>query len=357
MLESHILIFAGYFFAALIFSVAINFLLLKFVKTLGIRNNGETVIRWSATSKPALGGITFFIIFLLSFTSFSFLTGNGTEYFTFRTFGLLLAVAVGFLLGLFDDAYNTRPWIKFFTQVFCGIILIVSGIQIEFFANEWANYALTIFWVVGIMNSINMLDNMDGITTIVSTGILLGMLGILVFRQDFHNPMMVIIIGTLASLMGFLYFNWNPSKMFMGDTGSQFLGVLLAGLGIMFFWNGYGVTGEKNHVMQVALVAMAFALPLIDTTTVFIKRIARGSSPFVGGKDHTTHHLTYLGLSDRQVALIFAGLSAVSAGFTIGISTLIQSWSVLHAFLFGAYLLGLFLVLFMVAICTRPASS
>ncbi len=353
MFDYSSLILVLFFLAALGFSIIINSLLLKFVRTLGIRNNTETVIRWSSTSKPALGGITFFIVFLLSFTGLSFFQEEVTDSFDLQNLGLLIAVSVGFLLGLFDDAYNTRPWLKLFTQIFCGVILIVSGIQIEFFQSELANHLLTIFWVVGIMNSINMLDNMDGITAIVSTGILMGMLGIIVFRQDVDNSLLIIILGSIATLLGFLFFNWNPSKMYMGDTGSQFLGILLAALAIIFFWNGQYVTGEKNQVMQLTIVAIAFYLPLIDTTTVFIKRISKGTSPFIGGKDHTTHHLSYLGFTDRQVALIFTGLSAFSFIFTILINIFITSWSTIHYVFFGSYLLVIFLFLFIIAFRTK----
>ncbi len=353
MFDYSSLILVLFFLAALGFSIIINSLLLKFVRTLGIRNNTDTVIRWSSTSKPALGGITFFIVFLLSFTGLSFFRENAADSFDLQNLGLLVAVSVGFLLGLFDDAYNTRPWLKLFTQIFCGVILIVSGIQIEFFQNELANQLLTIFWVVGIMNSINMLDNMDGITAIVSIGILMGMLGIIVFRQDIDNSMLIIILGTIATLLGFLFFNWNPSKMYMGDTGSQFLGILLAALAIIFFWNGQYIEGEKSPVMQLTVVAIAFYLPLIDTTTVFIKRISKGTSPFIGGKDHTTHHLSYLGFSDRQVAWIFAGLSAFSLIFTIFINIFFTSLTTIHYVLFGSYLLVIFLFLFIIAFRTK----
>ncbi len=346
-----------FFVAALVFSLIINGLLLKFVRTLGIRNQGEALIRWSPTSRPALGGISFYIIFLFSLISFSFLNPETAGYFNLRILGLILAVSIGFLLGLFDDAYNTRPWIKFFTQVLCGLVLIVSGIHIVIFESNLLNYALTLFWVVGIMNSINMLDNMDGITAVVSLGILLAMLVGLLVNKGGITPMMTIMVGVIAALAGFLFYNWSPAKMYMGDTGSQFLGVLLAGLAIMYFWNGAGVNGEKNHVMQLMAVVIAFSLPIIDTTTVFIKRIARGNSPFVGGKDHTTHHMAYLGYSDKQVGLIFVFFSLLSAGITIFITTGVETWKLSHTLFSGTYFLLLFSLLFTIATKSKPAKS
>lgn len=357
MNEYLILIHAGFFIAALIFSVTINGLLLKFSKTLGMRNNQETIIRWSSTSKPALGGISFYIIFLFSLIGLSFLKTEPTGFFNLQTMGLLAASSLGFLVGLYDDAYNTHPWLKFAGQVMCALLLIFSGTYIQFFGQEWLNYLLTIFWVVGIMNSINMLDNMDGITSIVSAGILLAILGIIFLTGDFSNPVITILIGGLASLIGFLYYNWNPSKMYMGDTGSQFLGIFLAGLGIIYFWNGTGFEEEPNRLVRVVTVAMAFSLPLIDTTTVFYKRISKGGSPFVGGKDHTTHHLTYLGLNDRKVAIFFLIFSLISVGFTVWISSLSSNWRPLYSYLFIAYLTALFLFLFVVALRPAPGDS
>ena len=351
------LIYSGFFVAALVFSLIINGLLLKFVKTLGIRNNQESIIRWSATAKPALGGISFFIVFLLSFISLSLLKNGGGEFSNITIIGLLAAVALGFLVGLYDDAYNTHPWFKFAGQLMCGGLLIISGIYVQFFGNPWADYLLTLFWVVGIMNSINMLDNMDGISTVVSMGILLSILGIILMEKDFSNPVIIILIGSLASLAGFLYYNWHPSRMYMGDTGSQFLGILLASLGIFYFWNGAGSTIEIGRMPRVIMVAMAFSLPLIDTTSVFYKRISRGGNPFVGGKDHTTHHLSYLGLSDREVTIFFLAFALISSALTILVNALSKAWKPLYSYLFIGYLLALFLFLFIVALRPPPESS
>ncbi|MFN2394881.1 MAG: MraY family glycosyltransferase [Bacteroidales bacterium] len=349
MIDNLPLIYVVFFVLALVFSLVINRFLLKFAKTLGIRNTSETIIRWSPTSKPSLGGISFYIIFLFSIILISFLVPDGRDFFVLKTLGILAAVTVGFLLGLFDDAYNTMPLIKFFTQVGCGVILIVTGTYIDIFNSQILNYAITLFWVVGIMNSINMLDNMDGISSIVSLFILGAILVGMILRNDLSNPFIVIVIGGMAALAGFLFYNWHPSRMYMGDTGSMFLGVLLAAIGINSLWNGKGITGEAPDVMRFFAVITIFALPIIDTTTVSIKRIARGSSPFVGGKDHTTHHLSYLGLTDSQVGWVFIFISLISLVITVILTNYIQSWQMRHNFLYGGYFIVLFLVMFVIA--------
>lgn len=349
MTENLLFVYSLFFLIAFVFSLVINRFLLKFSRTLGMRNSSDTIIRWSSTSKPALGGISFFILFLFSVIVISFMRNGHAEFFNLQFLGIIGAVSIGFLLGLFDDAYNTHPWIKFFTQLFCGFLLIITGTYISLFESQALNYALTLFWVVGMMNSINMLDNMDGITTVTSLAVLLAIFLGIALRADWHNPLLFIVMGVMAALMGFLWYNWHPSKMYMGDTGSQFLGVLLAAIGVNCFWNGMAFTSEATAVMKVLAVAIIFALPIIDTTTVSIKRIARGQSPFVGGRDHTTHHLSYLGLTDRQIALLFSFISLVSVALTVVLTHYIGQWKSHYTLLFGSYFLVLFAFLFIVA--------
>jgi UDP-GlcNAc:undecaprenyl-phosphate GlcNAc-1-phosphate transferase len=184
----------------------------------------------------------------------------------------------------------------------------------------------------------------------------------------------LIILGTLGSLIGFLFFNWHPSKLFMGDTGSQFLGLILAAFGIVYFWNTPYY--RTDHILQPAwlgdklisttpppqpmiiskqliTVLLAFIIPIADTTSVFIGRIARGQSPFVGGKDHTTHHLSYLGLSDSQVAIAFSGISLISMVLIFVVQYTIDTWTTVHALIFGAYIVVAMGLLFYVTRLNR----
>ncbi|MBK8845164.1 MAG: hypothetical protein IPO27_00875 [Bacteroidetes bacterium] len=177
---STFLIYGSYFIFSLLFSFLLNKLFLKFSDTLGTKNNGAgEVIRWSATTKPVLGGLSFYILFLMSVAIYFafFNTGVNVSTVSNSFIGIILSMAVGFLVGLADDAYNTKPFLKFSAQFACGFILIATGVYIKIFDNNYINYALTMFWVVGIMNSVNMLDNMDGITTTVSAFIMCAFFG------------------------------------------------------------------------------------------------------------------------------------------------------------------------------------
>lgn len=345
--EHYLLLVYGIFaVVSVVFSFLINRLFLKFVRTLGIRNQDDTVIRWGSQSKPAVGGFSFYIIFLLSIIAYSIFFDSNQVFLSKEFIGILLATMLGFLLGLADDAYNTQPFLKLTTQITCAIILLVTGTEISLSYVEPVNYIITIFWVVGIMNSLNMLDNMDAITSTVSISIILSALAIMVLHEDFGSVYFMIMIGVMCALIGFLYFNWHPSKMYMGDTGSQFLGVFLAAIGIKFLWNAEPPSGDLISARNLLLPLIVFIMPIIDTTTVVINRLFKGSSPFVGGKDHTTHALAYLGLSDRQVAMVFWFMTLISLMLVIIIEKFLGEWRHVYTALFSAYFLLMFFVFF-----------
>jgi len=307
-----LLIFSG----ALIFSAVINNLLLSFSQNLGTRKKDAIQIRWNSTSKPALGGISFFVVFLISFISIQFIIGQTTIYFSDKkTLGILSSISIAFVMGLADDAYDTKPLVKSITQFICALMLIVTGTRIECFESEFINYTLTILWIIGMMNSINMLDNMDAITTVVSVGIFAFISAITIIQSHSLTPLAILSTAMLGGLTGFLIYNWHPSLMFMGDTGSQFLGIFLAIVGIEYCWN---IKPDANNLFPVEylsksilVVASTFVMPLTDTATVVINRLSRGTSPFIGGKDHTTHHLFFNGLTEKKIAVLFFVLTSI----------------------------------------------
>ena len=134
------------------------------------------------------------------------------------------------------------------------------------------------------MNSINMLDNMDGISAVISAIIFLTCLVNLALEANFFNIYSFILMGAIGAIIGFMVYNFNPSKIYMGDTGSQFLGVLLSGISIILLWKYRETSGPAIQFKQILFPLLAFTVPIIDTTTVFYRRLARGQSPFVGGR-------------------------------------------------------------------------
>ncbi len=349
----YLAVYGLFFGLSIVFSFLINSLFLKFVKTLGMHNKNDTVIRWGTQSKPAVGGFSFYIIFLLSIIIYSVFFDSNQVFLSKQFIGILLASMLGFLIGLADDAYNTRPFLKFSTQVTCAIILMVTGTSINLSYLDILNYFITIIWVVGIMNSLNMLDNMDGITSTVSISIILSALAVMLFHHEYDSVYFMVLLGVMAALLAFLYFNWFPSKMYMGDTGSQFLGVFLAAIGIRYLWNADPPTGDLISAKNLFLPIIVFIMPIIDTTTVVINRLGRGQSPFVGGKDHTTHALAYLGLSDRQVALVFWVLTLISLLLVIIMEQFLGEWNHNYTLLFSGYFLSMFGIFFYAARSVR----
>ena len=335
------------FLSSLIFSVLVNSLFLKFSKNLGMRNIDHQPSRWSSISKPSFGGISFFIVFLLVLVQYPLLFSTYGISFNLQLIGVIAACGISFLVGLADDAYNTNPTLKSIAQAVCAIILISTGTYIKLFNIEWLNYSISFMWIVGLMNSINMLDNMDGISTIASIFALICMLTVLFYQEQISQVYFALMIGMCGALIAFLFFNWHPSKMFMGDTGSQFLGLSLAAFSILFLWNFNAESESKSISQQIILPILAFLVPLSDTTTVVINRISEGKSPFVGGKDHTTHHLSYLGYNDQSVAFIVAGLGLISTVVCL-VAVSITHWDHLFTILFSIYAISVFLSLFLI---------
>lgn len=348
MNNSFVLVYSGFFICSLILAFLLNGLFLRFSRTMGVRANPD-MIRWSTTAKPAVGGISFYVMFLLSMACY-------TVFFPYRLMlvdKVLLAqlgvVTLAFIMGLADDAYNTKPLLKLFVQIMCGLILVSTGQVIQLFSMEWMNQVLTVAWVVGIMNSINMLDNMDGISTIVSIAICVFTLYVNMYFNMATSPVSLITLTIIGTLCGFLIYNWHPSKIFMGDTGSQFLGVFLAFCGIDACWNAPVLETNNLPLMHpvhnLVIVSLVFVMPLIDTIIVVINRMMRGSSPFVGGRDHTTHFMFFNGVTEKRIAIIFFLINGLG-GFLAFLLISRFAYSLELDLAFAAYPVLLFFFLF-----------
>ena len=346
------ILLAFYFVIAISFSVLTNWLFLRFSRNLGLRNPTQIAeIRWSATEKPALGGISFYIIFLLSISTLNILPNESDSVFNKEVIGIVAATSLGFIIGLADDAYNTNPLVKFIGQMTCAFMLITMDVYIELTSISSINFIVTTLWVIGLMNSINMLDNMDAIAGTVSVTIISGAIVLLMVTGDITSKYAILLTGVLGGLMGFLFFNWHPSKIFMGDTGSQFLGVFLAAISIISFWDPdfKDIPGRSFQLKQFVIPMLLFIVPLIDTITVVIRRLLRRQSPFVGGKDHITHHLAYLGIPDSWVSIILLVISLISVPVVALMVMGIIPWTkstTFFAFLYFAVLFTIFQFLY-----------
>ncbi len=295
------------FILAFLSSLLLNWILIKFSLNLGVRNISiEEEVRWQGR-KPSIGGLSFYICFLIIFSILSFIIKYKDTDYPNSELSLLISCTLGFIIGLIDDARNTNPILKLIGQIICALSIVFFGLVIEISPNLIWNQLMTLIWIVFLMNSINMLDNMDGMTTIVCIFILFS------FLLLSNSPMMYnyLILSLISILLGFLYFNWYPSKIYMGDSGSQFLGVLLAHISIHSMWENRIESGGYFQLNQFFLPLLIFTIPIFDTTTVFIHRLLKRSSPFIGGKDHLSHHLVYLGFKDYQAVMTLGFINIV----------------------------------------------
>ncbi|HHG86152.1 MAG TPA: undecaprenyl/decaprenyl-phosphate alpha-N-acetylglucosaminyl 1-phosphate transferase, partial [Bacteroidetes bacterium] len=161
------------------------------------------------------------------------------------------------------------------------------------------------------------------------------------------NPFVFVLLATAGTFVGFLIINWRPARIYMGDTGSQFLGALLAFVGVKFFWNFEYVPDDMaNAAIRMLLPIMVFLVPIMDTSFVTIGRLMRGQSPFVGGKDHLTHSMSYLGVRQSVVPVVLGVVSLISGS----VATLGMLWMLPDSKSSTPYLLILFFLGWVVAI-------
>jgi len=264
--------------------------------------------RWHRKPTPTLGGIGIFAGFALGILV-SLLIGHGWEH---MRWGILLGSGLVFCLGLYDDLKPMSPSAKLVGQILAATLMISLGYTSTFFSPripntivaQIPNILLTYVWLIGITNAINLLDNMDGLAAGISliTAIFLSYF----FWHAGNLSLLGMSLALAGSVLGFLIFNFPPASIFMGDSGSLFLGFTLALLAI-------AQQQQASDVFAVLGVpTLLFMLPILDTTLVTVTRLLRGQSPAQGGRDHASHRLIAFGLSERQALLIMYGIALFS---------------------------------------------
>jgi UDP-GlcNAc:undecaprenyl-phosphate GlcNAc-1-phosphate transferase len=254
---------------------------------------------------------------------------------------LLPALALG-AMGLFDDLRSLSPWPRLIMQTVVGSIvafIIVQGGTVGTpFGTSTLNTAVTIFWIVGICNSINFFDNLDGAA---SGAVAIAALGVFFIAFDRGQELVsALSIVTAGATIGFLMWNKSPAKIYMGDAGALFLGVIISVATIRL---NPGITPTWQ---SLAIPVMLLAVPLLDTCVAVFSRIARGLSPLTGGKDHLSHRLVRAGLTRPMAAISLWSASGVCALMAVGVYLYSDSLgSMLIALFAGLWLLGLALFL------------
>ena len=281
-----------------ILSFFFNKLSINLSKNLFFSKNSDE-IRLSHKNIPPLGGVAISIVFLI----FVRLLGKVDDEFLYVA---IFAVLIS-LMGVLDDFYNLNWKTKLilqFTFVFFPIYHLQLFFNIEnvisLNLNNYLNIIFSILWIVLIINSINFIDNMDGLAVVISTSI---GLQILIFsRITSQYKITDISILLIFSILGFFIFNFPPAKIYLGDSGSLFIGFCLGFLSIFFIWNQ-----SDLNVISLTLnpIFLFFTIPLLDFAIVLDHRLSNGKSPFIGGTDHISHRLINLGFSQTKILISF----------------------------------------------------
>lgn len=279
------------------------FLLIKYISNFSKSKNTQK--RLNNFNIVPLGGVAMAISF---FISVRLLGEADPEIVNISIFALAIS-----LLGVLDDFFDLNWKLKLFFQlifVSLPIYILDQKINLEIFIGidfgGRANFVFTIFWVITLMNSINFIDNMDGFAAINCSFICLATTILsFVFNQNYLADISFVLF---ASISGFILFNYPPAKIYMGDSGSLFIGFVFGFISILFNWNP---TSDIQLYNSIAPVFLFFTIPILDFLTVFYHRIKNNISPTTGGTDHISHRLLKKGLSVRKILYLFIGLNII----------------------------------------------
>jgi len=287
---------------------------------------------------PHMGGLGIFLGGLSGLLVALFWKDYYWQMFTFKYAGILTGATIMLITGIFDDTRGLSASQKFLLQLIASTIVVYSGCKIETIINPFGDpiqlgifsIPVTYLWLIGITNAMNLLDGLDGLAS--GVGLLaLTTFGILSFQQQDWMTF-AICLAFIGGIIGFLYFNYHPASIFMGDTGSLFLGFLIAALAV----KGLQVS-EGNIALLVPIIALA--VPIGDTSLAFFRRISQGHHPFSPDRDHLHHRLLFLGLSHRQAVHIIYLFS-----FLFGLAAILMAT---ETGLYGALVV---LLIFLVAV-------
>jgi len=255
---------------------------------------------------PYLGGLAIMVTIWLVTLCGSFFIQIDRSSFEILLSIILPATLIG-LIGLWDDVKNLRPFPRFVAQSVGGVFtasLIVSTNTIGSpTGNNALDFFITVFWIVGVTNSVNFFDNLDGGASGTVAISSLGLFALAVTSGQFYVATLSLVLA--GSAFGFLFWNRNPAQIYMGDAGALFLGMLLATLLVRFDPN------PINLYAGFAIPIMIMAIPILDTSVAVISRIQRKKSPFEGGQDHLSHRLIRRNLGRKKTALFLWFLTAV----------------------------------------------
>lgn len=305
------------FLSALLFAVGATPVARRVALTLGILDRPDPR-KVHSVPVPRLGGVAIYAAFVAALALF------GSEFYIAQLVGIFLGATLISFLGIWDDWRGIRPLLKLGGQVLAAVVLIATGVQVEFVHQPVLNVLVTAFWIVGITNAMNLLDNMDGLSGGVSA-IAAAWFAVLAVENG-QVLVAAMSVALLGAALGFLIYNFNPASIFMGDGGSLFIGFLLASVGIKLRFLGHSDT------ITWMVPVLVLGVPIFDTTLVVVSRLRRRVNPLTTpGRDHLSHRLVRLGLSQRKAVLAIYALGGLLGlvAFAIQFASLTVAYLVL----------------------------
>jgi UDP-GlcNAc:undecaprenyl-phosphate/decaprenyl-phosphate GlcNAc-1-phosphate transferase len=286
--------------------------------------------RWHQQPTALMGGIAIYAAFLAGY----FLVFPPSP----KMGAILIAGTLLFATGIADDLLQFKPYIKLVMQLVAAAITVYAGLRLQLTDSELLNDFITIFWLVGLTNAVNLLDNMDGLAGGISFIACVFLAITFLLNDQTYEAMLGVLLA--GAVLGFLFFNFNPASIFMGDCGSMFLGYTLGGIALL---SNYGFTRNLASVFLTPVLILM--IPIFDTCLVTITRKGSGRPVSQGGRDHTSHRLVALGMSERRAVLVLYLLAAASGalallvrGMRLEVTVLVVSGFALTIILLGLYL-------------------
>ena len=337
MLTRQVLFMIFAFIVSFAFTFATTPLVRRFAFKIGAIDIPKDNRRMHKKPTPRIGGLA--IIFGFTVATLCFAQPSRQPY------GTLAGAAIIAVMGVIDDCKNLPAKLKFVIQIIAALVVVFAGdIKIDVFTNpnflsdnpywvlpEWLSVTLTVIWIVFITNAVNFIDGLDGLAAGVSAIMSISLVFISIRVGEYSIA--ILGIALMGSCFGFLPFNFNPAKIFMGDTGSTFLGFMLATLSIQGVFKSYAV-------ISFAVPLLILGLPLFDALFAMIRRILRGQSPMTADRGHLHHRLVDMGFSQKQTVFILYAISGV-----LGITAVLLAESgVLRALLLVICVLILLLI-------------
>ncbi len=253
--------------------------------------------RWNKTPVPLLGGAA---IYIATIAGFAVMSGWDKH-----TIIIICAGTVLFVLGMIDDFKHLSPPVKLIVEIAVAAFIVIFGLQWDITGNAALDIIITVIWAVGITNAFNLLDNMDGLSAGIAS-----ITGVVIFLCLFGNaqsPTAALLASLIGAALGFLVYNFNPASIFMGDSGSLFIGFMLSSIVLV---PEIKLPGQLLQV--IILPVLIFLIPIFDTSYVVFTRKLSGVNAMKGGKDHTSHRLVKVGLSERGAVIVIYIISILS---------------------------------------------